>query len=241
MTWRSRVPILQTAFLPSSLGAAMTPRLTALALPSGRRANRAPALVLFATLCCAPAWAQDTWSERATAALAEETGGREAAIADTPLTLRSEDAPAFIDTAALQPASGAQYNELTGWLTPGRPSSMGLTLGVLSSGPMNGAQASPLAYDLGVRWRSRLERRVHLDLHAWARTPQQYASQDALGMIWSREPARVGTRLEVQWKPSRTGGLIPEFGAIGVQLQGDARLLLRARHGGPMFYYRAKF
>lgn len=33
----------------------------------------------------------------------------------------------------------------------------------------------------------------------------------------------------------------PEFGAIGVQLQGDSRLLLRVRRGGPMLYYRAKF
>ena len=33
----------------------------------------------------------------------------------------------------------------------------------------------------------------------------------------------------------------PELGAIGVQLQGDSRLLLRVRRGGPMLYYRAKF
>lgn len=33
----------------------------------------------------------------------------------------------------------------------------------------------------------------------------------------------------------------PELGAIGVQLQGDSRFLLRVRRGGPMLYYRAKF
>ena len=54
------------------------------------------------------------------------------------------------------------------------------------------------------------------------------------------QPVR-GTRLEVQWSASRTRGLVPELGAIGVQLQGDARLVLRARRGGPMVYYRAKF
>jgi len=45
----------------------------------------------------------------------------------------------------------------------------------------------------------------------------------------------------VQWTSSRAGSLVPEFGAIGVQLQGDSRLLLRVRRGGPMLYYRAKF
>lgn len=157
-------------------------------------------------------------------------------------TLRSEDARAFTEFGDAGRKSGSHYGEVTGWLTPARPASLGLTLGVLSSGlPGSGSQAAPLAYDMGVRWRSRLEQRVHLDVQAWTRTPQQFAAYDAMGMIWSREPASVGTRLEVQWKPSRTGGLVPEFGAIGVQLQGDAKLLLRAKRGGPMLYYRAKF
>ncbi|PZU35881.1 MAG: hypothetical protein DI574_11870, partial [Acidovorax sp.] len=65
---------------------------------------------------------------------------------------------------------------------------------------------------------------------------------DAMGMIWGRDQgSNFGTRLEVQWSASRTRGLVPELGAIGVQLQGDARLVLRARRGGPMVYYRAKF
>lgn len=157
-------------------------------------------------------------------------------------TLRSEDAPAFTEPADPRRQPASHYGEVTGWLTPSKPASLGLTLGVLSANlPGSGSRATPLAYDLGVRWRSRLEQRVHLDVQAWTRTPQQFAAYDAMGMIWSREPASVGTRLEVQWKPSRTGGLVPEFGAIGVQLQGDAKLLLRAKRGGPMLYYRAKF
>ena len=35
--------------------------------------------------------------------------------------------------------------------------------------------------------------------------------------------------------------LEPEFGAIGVKLEGDSQLLLRTRSGGPMLYYRTKF
>ena len=63
-----------------------------------------------------------------------------------------------------------------------------------------------------------------------------------MGLIWGRDQgSNFGTRLEVQWSASRTRGLVPELGAIGVQLQGDARLVLRARRGGPMVYYRAKF
>jgi hypothetical protein len=34
---------------------------------------------------------------------------------------------------------------------------------------------------------------------------------------------------------------VPEFGAVGVQLQGGSKLVLRARKGGPMLYYRARF
>ena len=157
-------------------------------------------------------------------------------------TLRSDDAAVFTASADVRRQPGSRYGEVTGWLAPARPASLGLTLGVLSAGlPGSSGQAVPLAYDLGLRWRTRLEQRVHLDVQAWTRTPQQFAAYDAMGMIWSREPTSVGTRLEVQWKPSRTGGLVPEFGAIGVQLQGDAKLLLRARRGGPMLYYRAKF
>ena len=71
---------------------------------------------------------------------------------------------------------------------------------------------------------------------AWAEAPP-----DAVDLIWQREHLVYGTRLEVQWASSRTRGLVPEFGAIGVQLQGGSRLVLRARRGGPMLYYRAKF
>jgi len=214
-----------------------------------RTSGRALAACVAALAFGPPAWAESSLAEQATAALAGHAGPPRAAVADAPLTLRSEELPLFTDMASAPSAAplGPRYTEMTGWLTPDQPASLGVTLGVLSGGGAEpgaggrGSTTAPLAYDLGVRWRSRLQQRVHLDVQAWTRAPQPFAAHDALGMVWSREPASVGTRLEVQWKPSRTGRLVPEFGAIGVQLQGDARLLLRAKHGGPMVYYRAKF
>lgn len=144
-------------------------------------------------------------------------------------------------------SNATQHLDLTRWLTPDNSTNrFGLTLGL--SGPVNlssptssaasvapGAAQSPTQLDLGVRWRSQLQRGRHLDVSAWAQTP------DAMGLIWQTQPPAYGTRVEVQWASSRTRGLMPEFGAIGVQLQGGSRLVLRARKGGPMLYYRAKF
>ncbi len=204
-------------------------------------ASAALALALWASINPALAWAQDDLAERARSAVAEEASRRHSGVAPDSLTLRLREDAALFSSGASPALAHARYSEATGWLSPDKPSSIGLTLGVLSAGAVESSPAAPLAYDLGLRWRTRLEPRVHLDIQAWTRTSSRIATHDAMGMIWAREPAGVGTRLEVQWKASRTGGLIPEFGAIGVQLQGDARLLLRARHGGPMVYYRTRF
>lgn len=221
----------------------MTSRLTTILPPPGRHMARTCLLTLMAALGHGLVSAQDSLGDAAQLALAHTSSEAPAAsIAPTTFTSRTEELPALAASLASQSPPGLRLNEVTGWLTPDKPSSLGVTLGVLSaSDPAGNRQSTtmPLAYDLGLRWRSRLEQRVHLDVQAWARTPQP--AFDAMAMIWSREPASVGTRLEVQWKASRTRGVVPEFGAIGVQLQGDAKLLLRARHGGPMVYYRTKF
>ncbi|WP_313077352.1 hypothetical protein [Melaminivora sp.] len=222
---------------------------------------RAAPLPPFASLCLAAlagcllaapparaALAGEGLAAQAGVALAEEAQGPARQAVQAPYTLRSEDAAAFIDlpgagTTARQDGGALRYTDVTGWLTPGRASSLGLTLGLVSAQPGDGAAAAPgaLAYDLGMRWRLRMDARKHLDVQAWTRQSQFSATPQALSMVWSHSPAAVGARMEVQWKASRTGGLIPEFGAVGVQLQGDAKLLLRARRGGPMVYYRAKF
>ena len=150
-------------------------------------------------------------------------------------------------------ANATQHIDVTRWLTPEAPRSLGFSLGVTSAAPSASAlantsgnfngPATPTSLDLGVRWRSRLDSGRQLDVSAWAQTPRFAAqSPDAMGLIWQQQQQPVyGTRVEVQWASSRTRGLVPEFGAIGVQLQGGSKLVLRARKGGPMLYYRAKF
>lgn len=172
------------------------------------------------------------------AAALEPAQGGSPAMAAPVFTLHTETYP---DTGAPRPAVPAsiQYTGVTGWLTPRQASSLGLTLAIVSGD--TGAGRMPMAYELGLRWRTQLNPRAQLNVHTWARTAQQPAMHDAQGMIWYNEQNAFGTRLEVQWASSRTYGLVPEFGAIGVQLQGNSRLLLRARGGGPMVYYRTKF
>ena len=158
------------------------------------------------------------------------------------ITLRGYSYPDYgvlPSSNALRQPGSMHYTDITGWLTPRQASSLGLTLGVVSYA--RGVEASPQAFDLGVRWRSQLDRQIQLDIHAWARTAPPHAMPNAMGMIWQQDQPRFGTRLEVQWSSSRTRGLVPEFGAIGLQLEGNSRLLLRARRGGPMLYYRTKF
>lgn len=164
------------------------------------------------------------------------------------------DGPSAAQGAALGQAGShfnqTQHLDVTRWLTPEATNAwgrFGLSMGL--SAPAPGAAALPLAnasvtptnLDWGMRWRSRLTSGRHLDITAWTRAPQWAQPQDAMGLIWQSQQPTYGTRVEVQWASSRTRGLIPEFGAVGVQLQGGSRLVLRARKGGPMVYYRAKF
>lgn len=165
----------------------------------------------------------------------------------------SWNTPAQRPGAASGFANATQHIDVTRWLTPDAPRSVGFSLGLTSAVPTAGAQAgnaagnfngpaTPTSLDLGVRWRSRLDSGRHLDVSAWAQTPQlAQSSPDAMGLIWQQQQPVYGTRVEMQWASSKTRGLVPEFGAIGVQLQGGSRLVLRARKGGPMLYYRAKF
>ena len=85
------------------------------------------------------------------------------------------------------------------------------------------------------------ERVKEIYAEAKARGYSAKAMRDAQGMIWQQDQPAFGTRLEVQWSSSLAPGWAPEFGAIGLQLEGNSRLLLRARGGGPMLYYRTKF
>lgn len=179
--------------------------------------------------------------------------------------LNSVVLPSLGDTAFAQPAGSAragsnrdhhtQHIGVTRWVTPDSSDPLGahharggfgLLLGMSMPAPSAGAMGvtgtvAPTSLDLGMRWRSRLDGRYQLDVTAWARAPQRGQPQDAMGMISQSQQPLYGGRAEVQWASSRTAGLVPEFGALGVQLQGGSRLVLRARKSGPMLYYRAKF
>lgn len=136
--------------------------------------------------------------------------------------------------------------DMTQWLPAGSAGSLGFSLGLRSTQyertlthPQLGTAWEPT---LGVHWRSQLSGSTRLELATWARAP--YASNhsmDVQSLIWMSSPAPYGARLEVQWAAPRFGGLLPEFGAVGLQLEGNSQLLLRARAGGPMLYYRSRF
>ena len=144
-----------------------------------------------------------------------------------------------------EPQTGALRIDVTRWMATLPAGRVGLALGIPTTAdpavPPHALAAPAAGPDVGVRWRSELEGGLRLDMLAWARPPRQTPAHDAMGMIWQSEQFSYGTRLEVQWSTSRTHGLVPEFGAVGVQLQGGSRFVLRARRGGPMVYYRTKF
>jgi hypothetical protein len=202
------------------------------------------------------AWAADS----PFASAAKDAWHQETAALSTPPEVTSAVLPSVAEAApapqtlplghAAVNFNQTQHVEITQWLVP--PSSrawgrFGLSLGLSGPGPATAAATlvnnsiPPSSLDWGMRWRTPLDGGRHLDIAAWARTPQWSQPQDAMGLIWQSQQPTFGTRVEVQWASSRTRGLVPEFGAIGVQLQGGSRLVLRARKGGPMLYYRAKF
>ncbi|MFT3814616.1 MAG: hypothetical protein QM740_14760 [Acidovorax sp.] len=138
------------------------------------------------------------------------------------------------------PYTATQRVDVTHWM----PGGLGLSVGLATqanAAPAALAMAAPLWQPtLGVHWRTPLSGGIALDLSTWASLSNR-SQPLATDMIWQNRPPQYGTRLEVQWRSSRMGGLAPEFGAIGVRLEGDSQLLLRTRKGGPMVYYRTKF
>lgn len=217
------------------------------AVPAGIRPLCTTCVFLFTAGLAAAAEAN--FADDAMASLQEETARSSSAY-----EINSAVLPDFGDYSARDTAlsgglgstsSSTQHVDITRWLTPDSPGSFGLSLGL--SAPAAGAAPlatdaiHPAGLDLGVRWRSRLDSGRRLDVSAWARAPQMAQAPDALGMIRQAQQPLYGTRVEVQWESSKTRGLTPEFGAVGVQLQGGSRLVLRAKKGGPMLYYRSRF
>jgi hypothetical protein len=84
--------------------------------------------------------------------------------------------------------------------------------------------------NIGLRWRSTLNDRRRVDVAAWR---QVAAAAD--------ERPGVTTRIEMQFTSPRSSVGLSDLGAIGMQLDGNAKLQLKIRRGKPMFYYRSKF
>ncbi len=128
--------------------------------------------------------------------------------------------------------------DLTGWPRNTSDSMLGVSLGLsVPSGSALDPRTPPQSVDVGLRWRSTLVNARRLDVSAWRRVAP---TTDAITLINSSQPELYGSRVEMQFK---TGGsrIVPELGAIGMQLSGGAKLSLRAKHGKPMLYYRARF
>jgi len=84
--------------------------------------------------------------------------------------------------------------------------------------------------NVGVRFRSSLNDHRRVDFAAW---------REVAGA--TNERPGVSTRIEMQFASPRSSVGFSELGAIGMQLDGNAKLQLKIRRGKPMFYYRSKF
>jgi hypothetical protein len=201
----------------------------------GALAFAATVLIPVGSLLGMPAFADadDERSSFETAAVAPaetETVGRRLEISGATVPrLDSLDGPFSMKRIDFTSWPGtAQGNSMFG---------MSLGLSVPPSSPLD--PRSTQSMDVGLRWRSTLDSTRRIDISAWRRvTPVP----DAMTLInTSGGQALYGTRVEMQFTSGRSHRFMPELGAIGMQLDNGAKLSLRAKHGKPMLYYRAKF
>lgn len=137
--------------------------------------------------------------------------------------------------------------EVTGWHQPPESASVGFAIGMGAglgtaaglrppAGPDN---RPPNVVDVGLRWRSPALEQRRIDIAAFRRvspTPDAYTLTHR-----GVDQPLYGARVEMQFKSARFGGLTPELGAVGMQLEGGGKVVLRSKRGGPMVYYRSSF
>ncbi|APW38369.1 hypothetical protein RD110_15175 [Rhodoferax koreense] len=131
--------------------------------------------------------------------------------------------------------------EINTWSRPAAQPALGLAVGVdtpPANWTGNRAQSS---IDVGVRWRSAPVNQRRIDVVAFRRISQPNQPQDAYTLIQNADQPIYSARVEMQFKSAKFGGLTPEFGAIGMQLDGGGKVVLRSKRGGPMVYYRSSF
>ncbi|MCW5648448.1 MAG: hypothetical protein KIS62_01750 [Ramlibacter sp.] len=132
---------------------------------------------------------------------------------------------------------------LTGWAVVSPRAALGLTLdsstprgtGLISS--LDERSGAP-RLDLGIRWRTALGDSDRIDVAAWRRVSP---SGEGASLSSELNQEGYGTSVEWQFKSAPTFGFVPELRAIGLQLNGGGRLMLRTHGGRPVLYYRAQF
>ena len=176
----------------------------------------------------------------AAGATAQELPGVPTDLADAaPAGARSRIEVATTSLPVFEYLDGASHSSRLDmiWLPPRRPN-LGVALGLTSkegAGLLPGSGAAP-AVDLGLHWRYTPDPQYRIDVTAWRRmTPP-----DAAMLAHERQPA-YGARFEMQIRSLPSGRLVADRGFLGLQLESGARITVKRRHGGPMFYYRARF
>lgn len=129
-------------------------------------------------------------------------------------------------------------------LLPQRRSAVGIAFGMSSFSGTNPALGPSAAtampsMDFGVHWRYTFDSNYRFDVTAYRRVP----NSDAISLIESRDPS-YGARVELGLGSSLRGkskGFVADRGFVGFQLESGARVTVKRKNGGPMFYYRNTF
>jgi hypothetical protein len=127
---------------------------------------------------------------------------------------------------------------------PSHAASLVPAAGTLALQPPASAAALPGATvpptDLGLRLRKPLDDNLRVDVLAWRRmTPQQV---DAYTLAQQQQQPVYGARVELNLNGGNNKpGFVFDRGALGFQLEGGGRIVVRRSNGRPMVYYRTKF
>lgn len=201
---------------------------------------RAPCAAVAVAWCaaCGGAWAQQ--AELPPLLLAPDSAAL-ATPADKPprLELSASNAPRL--DAQDGNWGGPRLN--LSLLSPGS-SSIGPTVGMSNLTPPTGALpgsngfAAQPAMDVGVHWRHVLDSRHRIDVVA-SRRMASPGETPVTAQLQQQPTYRAS--IELNLKPALQRGFVAERGSFGFQMEGGGRLMLRAKHGRPMVYYRNTF
>ncbi len=210
-----------------------------------------PAVIAMGMVCALPAQGEELVQGPVAAEAASEAVSAVAPLAGAAGPSRPQLAVSATPVPSLAAADAAQPRvriDITGWSRGPEQSGLGLSMGS-STRPSPGAGYAfvPLSprggavadLDVALRWRSQpLSGNRRVDLAAFRRSVPDAADLARSGE--ANEPV-YGARVEMQFASARSRRLVPELGAIGMQLDGGAKISLRAKRGKPMLYYRASF